>query len=243
MNDAVRCTEVMSIAKAMNIPILQRDIYYRGNSLETCMRRFHDNIHRHNAAICPNGASAICLMNYCKQNNVEIPEDLFVLSFSDMHVANYSSPSLTSIKTDFSMIGSKIVYAWNYLELHAKENIVMNIQVKSKLSIRESTANIPFPSQPTSRNTEAIPAYEDRYYEYRVTNLLFSLEKEMQNFDELDFQIIHLMMDGLSYEQIVDRMFMSMSGVRYRVKKIFERLGVESKKSFVEKMQEMLGRK
>lgn len=242
MNDAARCFEVLSIAKDYNLPITQRDFYYRGNSLESCMRKFHDNIHKYNAAICPNGASAICLINFCKQNMVEIPEDLFVISFSDMNVANYSSPSLTSVKTDYAMIGSKIVYVWNYLEAHADENTIMNIRVRSQLSIRESTANMPFIAQSPGGNVDHIPPYVDRYYEYRVTNSLFKLEKEMQGFDELDFQIVQMIMDGYSYEEITDRTYMSISGIRYRVKRIFERLNVKNKKMFVKKLQESLGK-
>lgn len=242
MNDAARCFEVLSIAKDYNLPITQRDFYYRGNSLEACMRKFHDNIHKYNAAICPNSASAICLINFCKQNMVEIPEDLFVISFSDMNVANYSSPSLTSVKTDYAMIGSKIVYVWNYLEAHADENTIMNIRVRSQLSIRESTANMPFIAQSPGGNVDHIPPYVDRYYEYRVTNSLFKLEKEMQGFDELDFQIVQMIMDGYSYEEITDRTYMSISGIRYRVKRIFERLNVKNKKMFVKKLQESLGK-
>ena len=243
MNDVVRCSEVLSVTKSVGLKMTWRDIYYRGNSLEACMRRFHDNIHKYNAAICPNGAAAIYLINYCKQNNVEIPEDLFVISFSDMHMASYSNPSLTSIKTDFSMIGRKTVYAWSYLEAHPKDNIVMSIKIKSRLSIRESTANIPFVDQPSSTGEDYIAPYVDRYYEHRVTNSLFSLEKEMQDFDELDFQIIQLLMDGLSYEEITDQTFMSMSGLRYRVKKIFERLSMENKKEFMKKFQALVGKK
>lgn len=243
INDAVRCSEVLNVAKQAGLPVTLRDVYYRGNSFETCLRKFHDNVHKYNAVVCPNGASAICLINYCKQNAVEIPEDLFVISFSDMHVASYSNPSLTSVQTDFSMIGKKIVYAWNYLEAHANENIVLNVRVKSKLSVRESTANIPFAGPQPILRTESIPAYVDKYYEHRVTNTLFNMENEMQDFDELDFQIIQMMMDGLSYEEITDRTFMSISGIRYRVKKIFEHLNVENRRTFIEKLQNSLGKK
>lgn len=242
MNDAVRCSEVINIAKSMNLQLTWRDIYFRGNSLEACMKKFHDNIHRYNAVICPNSASAICLINYCKKNSVDIPEDLFVISFSDMRMANYSSPSLTTIKTDFSMIGSKIVYAFNYLEAHANEPVVISIRIKSALSIRESTANMPFLASAENLDTDQIRPYVDRYYEYRVTNSLFKLEKEMQGFDDLDFQIIQLIMDGFSYEEITERIFMSVSGIRYRVKKIFDHLNVENKKMFVEKLQELVGK-
>lgn len=64
----------------------------------------------------------------------------------------------------------------------------------------------------------------------------------MQGFDELDFQIVQMIMDGYSYEEITDRTYMSISGIRYRVKRIFERLNVKNKKMFVKKLQESLGK-
>lgn len=241
MNDAVRYREIKEYCKGINDKLTEPDVYFRGNSIEKCVRTFFNEIYRYDAAVCPNGAAAIYLINYCKQNQVEIPEDLFVISFSDMNVASYSSPSLTCVDSDFQMIGKKVVTLWNYLSEHHEEEIVANLKVRSRLYVRESTANIPFVQEKSASVPDNVQAYFDKYYENRVTNTLFSLESEMQGCDSVDYCIIRMIIRGLSYEQMTDEIFMSVSGIRYRVKRLFDKLHVNSKNELIKKVLPLIG--
>lgn len=242
MNDIVRSSEMIKYTKMINCPINESDVFFRGNSMEKCIRKFFDEIYRYDAVISPNGATAIYLLNYCKQNGVEIPDDLFVISFNDMNIANYSSPSLTCVDSDLTTIGRKVVTLWNYMKEHSDENIVINQKVRSILSVRESTASIPFTRKDRIGLGNAIPPFVDKYYENPVTNSLFNLESEMQGCDQTDYCIIRMIVRGLSYEQMTEEVFMSISGVRYRVKRLFDKLHVNSRMELIKKIIPLLGK-
>lgn len=241
MNDAVRYNEIIEYSKSINASFSISNVYFRGNSIEKCIRNFYDDIFLYDAAICPNGAAAIYLINYCKQNQIDIPEDLFVISFSDMHVAHYSNPSLTCVDSDFTMMGKKVVSLWNYMLEHMNEDMVVNWRVKSKLYVRESTACMPFERNDLGKSGNDIPVFYDRFYENRVTNSLFSLEAELQDCDNMDYTIIHMIVRGYSYEQMTEEVFMSISGIRYRVKRLFDKLHVNSRSELVKKIMPLLG--
>ena len=107
--------------------------------------------------------------------------------------------------------------------------------------IRESTANLQpvvIPAYPFKN--ESIPEYSDKFYENRDVNALFNLEQCLWHFDNLDIDIIRLLMDSMNYEGISEKLFISLSGIHYRVKKIFGYAGVENRKSFVSLMHQHL---
>ncbi len=241
MNDLIRYREMIEYAEKTAYPITRENIFFRGNSIDKAIHRFYNDIEHYDAAVCPNGAAAIYLINYCTRNGIVVPEDLFVISFSDMHMASYSNPSLTCVGSDFASIGKKVVFLWNFLNEHSEDQLIMNIKVVSNLVIRESTANIPYDSNPGSEAESGISPYIDKHYESRVTNSLFCLESELQGCDHIDYYIIRMIIKGISYEQMTEETFMSISGIRYRVKRLFNKLGVHSRSELIKKVVPLWG--
>lgn len=90
------------------------------------------------AIFASNDAMAIGLISALKDSEIRVPDDIAVVGFDDIPMAQYSTSRLTTVKTDLHSIGAnlmqRILYAVTNKVGYAKQQIVLPYEV----IIRES---------------------------------------------------------------------------------------------------------
>ena len=232
VNDRFRYQAAMEAVAAHGMPITQRDTWLWHHDPTTCFRSFLTAAHQYDAVICPNDVISICFINTCATAGIRVPEALYVASFGDTRVGRLYTPSITTMTMDMSAVGEQAFAAWQFVRADASGHAVCKITVPSRIIVRESTAG----QQPPTLPPPAPPLLDDQYYRNLVIAPLEAIERCLAHCDELDLRILAALMDGLSYEDVCEQLFLSSGSLRYRLGKIYQSLGVPTRK----KMETML---
>lgn len=239
INDAFRLHAAMSAVAAWGRFLTGGDVYQWHKDPQESFAGFLPKARQYDTVICPNDITAICFMNECKRRGLEIPRDLFVASFGNASVGRFYRPSLTSMTMDMLCVGEQAFQVWRFLmDSGGGPQAALKITVPSRILVRESTAGQPLrpggvPDQPALR--------EDLFYEHPTISVLVRLEKCISQCDEIDMRIIAGIMQGDSYEQIADSLFISASTLRYRLNRIFANADVSRRGMFEALVREHLG--
>lgn len=238
LNDMIRCDTMKQILHSHGCRNPENNIFYFQTDLYESFHAFLRKKDEFDAVICPNDYTALCFLRFCQDKGIVVPDDLYLTAFSNRFVSLYCSPSITTTAVDFQRIGEYTIFAWQFLQAHASENLQIQLQTPSKLMIRDSTYRKPYSTQ-----EEYTLDYDTRYeggvfYTDKTIQSVMRIENCLASSNLLDLQIIHLMLKGESYESIAEKAFISRNGVKYRIKQIFELANVRSRKEFIELFQQ-----
>ena len=90
------------------------------------------------AIFCASDMMAVGAMKAAKDQGRKVPEDLSIMGFDDIPLAEYMSPSLSTVKQDFHLMG---YYGGRQLiQLIKKQNIDKKIYIEHKVLARGSIA-------------------------------------------------------------------------------------------------------
>lgn len=232
VNDMMRCETLRSYLLLQNCQDPDRHIFYYRDRVEESFEAFVPHWREFDAVICPNDYVALCLIRFCQDRGIRIPEDLFLAAFSDRALSQFCKPSITTMSIDFAAVGDCAYQAWKFLEEHREDNLNIQITTPSRLVIRQSTNNemhaissgnvIIFNS-----DYEGGPFYTDP-----TIAKVMQIENCLAQCDSLNLQIIGNLLEGRNYEYISEKLFLSRSALNYRVRKIFSSASVKSRKEF-----------
>ena len=158
----------------------------------------------------------------------------------DSHsIGRYCKPSLTSLAVDFFAIGEQSVIVWQYLQEEGNERFRMRIAIQGHVIERESTGTALGEGAQSLANDGTLDGkYEGGpFYTDPELQALMSLERCLQNCDELDLRIIRLLLDGEHYDAISERLYLGDSSLQYRVRKIFHSAQTKSRDEFIRLMR------
>jgi LacI family transcriptional regulator/LacI family repressor for deo operon, udp, cdd, tsx, nupC, and nupG len=97
------------------------------------------------AVFCYNDSSAIGLLSACRQQGIAVPQEMSVVGFDDIDMAQYSTPPLTTLRQPRLAIGAA---ALQTLVLRMHNKTTENLTFPGELIIRNSTGPGPNPPQP-----------------------------------------------------------------------------------------------
>jgi hypothetical protein len=161
-----------------------------------------------------------------------------------MRISCFVKPALTRIVTDFSEIGAHAINILKYIVNDIESDIALKINVPSKLILGESTENkreqMPGNIFGSSDLTEANSSKTKFLGNVIVKNTL-TLEKCLNQRDALDLKIMNCLLSGLSYEAIAEKLFISPSGIQYRLNKIYNDADVDNRTGFEALVKKVLG--
>lgn len=239
INDSFRYNAAMSAIASWGVVFHEKDVWYWEQDPMDSFRSFAVVSRDYEAVVCPNDAIAICLVNYLKKQGVTVPDDLFVASFGNMAIGRYHRPSITSMTMDTQYIGKQAFSVWRHLmkSEQSMQRVALRITVPSKILIRESTAHMPLQSSVCA----VFSSDQDSFYHQPAISRLIRLEKCVSERDETDMQILRLLMEKKSYEQISDELFISNSTLRYRLNKIYADAGAKGRIDFEALVKDSLG--
>jgi DNA-binding LacI/PurR family transcriptional regulator len=90
------------------------------------------------AIICVNDFMAVGVLRELRDQGIRVPEDISVTGFDNIHLAEFSSPALTTVHIPREHIGETI-FANLVPEIKAERSIRQEILIDPELVVREST--------------------------------------------------------------------------------------------------------
>jgi DNA-binding LacI/PurR family transcriptional regulator len=90
------------------------------------------------AVFASNDMLAVCILNKASSAGVKVPDELSVLGVGDIEVAEYSTPTLSTVHVDFNIIASK---AFDIMQSAIKNKLPETIHqlIPGRLELRGST--------------------------------------------------------------------------------------------------------
>ena len=238
INDNFRYHAAMSAVAAWGNLLKDEDVWLWEQDPSESFQQFLQVHDRYDAAICPNDVIAVWLVDFLQKNGTRVPDDLFVASFGNMAIGRYHIPSITSMTMDMLVVGEQAFNVWRFLMKNDKsQQTALKMTVPSRLLIRQSTANTCI----EAGEGAVAPTLQDHFYHNPTIALLVGIENCINQRDETDLRIMRGMMDGKSYEQISDELFISGSTLRYRLNKIFADIGAHNRQEFETIIRTYLG--
>lgn len=238
INDNFRYHAAMSAVATWGNLLRDEDVWLWEHDPSECFERFWQVNSQYDAVICPNDIIAVCLVDYLKKREIRVPEDLFVASFGNMAIGRFHVPSITSMTMDMRVVGEQAFNVWRFLMKNEKsQQTALKMTVPSRLLVRESTANLCI----EAGEGVISPTLQDNFYHNPTISVLVNLENCINQRDDTDMHVMGGIMDGKSYEQICDELFISGSTLRYRLNKIFADCGVHTRQEFENVIRTFLG--
>ncbi len=177
----------------------------------------------HDAVICSRDVEAEFIMRELSRKHIALPENLFVTSFGGGKLSEETPLSLTSVHTPFKRLGVEAIKLYQFLRQN-RETDCASVSVKCRLDVRESTAGVkalPLSADAVDRH----PAYiNDNEY---MTFL--QVEELVRGWDALDRSIVRCMTEGNNTAAIADKLFISQSSVKYRIKKMLTSADIKNR--------------
>lgn len=227
--DSVKINEFLRICKYLGLSSNDHDVY-RDISLADCARTFNMNLGKYNAVICPNDAAALFLAKWLEDRNIRIPEDVFIVSFGNSEVARTAKPSITTVENNFFELGKQAVKLHQFLQKNSDTGCT-TVTVDCKIIERRSTDSIKFTKAiPRKIFNSSIPLYDA---DMDVMAVL-QAEELVRMWDDIDRQIIKGLLLGKTIVAIAEGLFISVSAVKYRIKKMLTAANLRNKDELAE---------
>ncbi len=193
----------------------EKDIYYNLGSIADCTNRIWERIRDYSAVICVNDTAAIYLLRFLLDRNVQVPENLRLISFGDSFLSRLMSPSITSVEQDFRVLGEEAVQVCSFLKKNPM--LTINAFIKCPLRIRDST-RIEGLAPVADRQRPVFP--EINFYEDEAVATIQALNRLLVESDSLDIRILEYLLRGETQEKTTEYLNLSLSSLRYRIRKL-----------------------
>lgn len=203
------------------------DLFYNSGSLSECYNSFSQSTQTYDAVICTNDYAAISLIRSLGKDN-----QLFVTSCGGgTLLTHFFSPSITHTWIDYQAFGKTALNLCDILQKSEHINSI-NIYISGELSIGETTNNLPLIPEPDAETTTTPKPTTDYYSDSEVEEML-RVETLLDSCDEEDFLVLDSLLNNMTYAKLAEKLFMSVNGVKYKVKKMFDICQVSSKDELI----------
>ncbi len=207
---------------------LHDDIYVNDCELALCFERFEERAGEYDAVLCANDYCAISLVRHLKERGIPLP---YIASCGETRLARIFTPSITNLKTNYSDFGRAGVNVYKMLQKDINISS-LNIRLVSNIIPGDTTENL----EPEDNAKVIIPKTEhidDSFYSDVEIAEMLSIENVLNACDRSEFEMLSLLISGMTYSDIAEKCHMSVNGVKYKIKKLFELGGVSSKSEFL----------
>lgn len=196
----------------------QDDVFINNGSLERCYADFRGNVDRYDAVICTNDFAAVSLVRRLLEEAPQELERLVVIGCAETRLTEFYREHMISLRVNHRQFGRAAV---TLLENLRRNEYLSQIA----MSIRCDFAPLAELSAlaPPAENAVApvrIPPARDLFYEDRELDDMLRVERLLSECDETDRTIIAGMLRGEAYEKIAEHCFVTVSTVKYRVRKM-----------------------
>ncbi len=225
------CYEAMSSKTSFKKP--SQHIYYNSGSLKDCHASFCEFKNQYDAVICVNDIVAVSLIKYLTKINIDIPKDLFIVSYGDIMISKIITPAITTVTLDFFELGRQSVSIYAYLSKQPSE-ISVSIKVPCKMLIRESTMKINVNCNKTSEHANVGSGNAVIFYDDKEVIDIMKVENLLNYCDISDVKILQGLINGTSYSKMAERLDISENAIKYRIKHMINSAGFVSRQELIE---------
>ncbi len=240
INDLVKVSAATRYTADQPQTITTEDVFMWRRHPQECFDAFLPVANRYDAVICPNDYVALLAIQQLKAHGLRVPEDLYLVSFSNLLISRFCQPSITTITMDFSTVGKYAFSIWQQLQALGEQGLVSKIVAPSHLLVRGSTdfqKPAPTPRQPRLMDD----VQKDLFYNEPSIQNLMQIERCLNRHDALDLKIIEGLMQGVSYEALAEKLYISSSALHYRLSKLYRDLNCKTRKAFEQRIRSAYG--
>ncbi len=210
-------------------------VIYNNGSLSECFENFSKTESEFDACICVNDFAALSLVNRLKDKNSK-----FVVSYGESSLATMHSPSITHINSNLDNFASASIELAKLLCKNKSINSVI-IYLSSTFIPGETTGFAPLEEyEDVGIKNEITNSGDELFYSDEEVNRMIKIETLLTSLCDSDFIIVELLLDGKTYEEIAAKANMSVNGIKYKLKNMFEICRVKSKQEFIKLLEEYI---
>ncbi|MDY4975890.1 MAG: hypothetical protein SO147_03200 [Clostridia bacterium] len=203
-------------------------VFYNHADSIACFRNFFEKAEQYDSVICANDSIAFSLIRQLEQYQPGFFRRFFIISFHKGCLSSFVKPTLTSVQCHYDEYGKAAMAI--YFQLLKNPMISgITIRIKGSLIPGETTEFLPVPETVTSFPVSQEDSCD--FYQDQALTPWLCLEKLLCLWDETDQLILKLLLQKESYETIAAQSFLSVNGVKYRLKRLMEHCGIENRKA------------
>ena len=208
-----------------------RWFFYNDGDLAKCFSDFMALGSQVDTMICCNNYAAISLVRHLKQQAPQRLEHMMIVSDADAVLAGLYSEYITLVRNCADEFGKAAVALLDTLKKMPKGTVAsVNLQWDvDTLEIQSSGCETPQKHFPV-----ITPASQSRFYADEEVRKMMRIEQLLSFGSNVDKAILYGLRKGKNYGQIAEECFLSINTVKYHVKKMIVKAGVENKRQFVD---------
>ena len=216
----------------------QAHVYANDGSFARCFARFQTNVERYDAVVCANDFAAISLVRNLLRTAPAQLERLLFIGCAETNLSEFYKAYIHSVKLNFSEYGRAAVMLLENLKKNPYlSHIVVSIRWELSFPFARGGAIARERALP---ELPVIPDSEDNFYQDGELADMLRLERLLNECDKLDREVIAHLLQGASYEAISERCFVTVSTVKYRIRKMMTVSQTASRAELIRLLREYL---
>lgn len=209
------------------------DIIWNHGSLVRCYGDLSQKRQNFDGVICVNDYCAISLVRHLPDNDT-----ISITSCCSTPLSGYFRPTITGMRIDYGAFGRAGVELSRILQRCTNVNAV-NIFLASTFCPGETTGNLLLPSSAGIRGT-VVHKGTDRFYSDPEIEEMLRVEAILSSCHPEDLNILHRVLSGQTYAQIAEALFISVTGIKYKLKGFCRQSGTQSRQELVSLLEKYL---
>ena len=206
----------------------QKDIFYfRQMTINTC-QSFISVCSDYDAVIGTNDVSTSILLDMLKTHGIRVPEDIFIATFADTSLSKSTTNELTLALLNCKAVG--VQAAKSCILLSKAHNVSSSvIKLGCEIEVKGSTANIPYQKTFITAHIAGSHENDSSFFSDPDVSEIVLAEMLLSKCDTLDLDILRAIEKKEKYIDIAERLHVSENTVKYRIKRLLNIVGFDSR--------------
>lgn len=200
-------------------------IFVNNGSLQNCFDEFYTHINEFDAAICANDFAAVSLLKNLEKTDSKRLNDFSIISCAKTQISNCCNNRILSLNMNFDQYGEAAIYVYDALKKHP---YLSGLTARVLWSLESNTVY-----EDKKNISLNLTLSKDAFYEDKELSEMLIVDKILNFSDEVEKKIIDCLLNDNTYEQIADKCFLTVGGVKYRIKKIISSSGAADKAQII----------
>lgn len=203
------------------------NVFYNRGSLVRCFEDFSKRQSEFDGCICVNDFAAISLISH-----LENKESIYIASYGGNSLVTMHKPAITHVKSNLDCFASAGLDLAKILCKNKNINSVI-IYISSTFVTGETTGTASDKQfEKVYLKSDAENSGDKLFYSDEEVKRLIKIETLLSSLCDPDFIIVELLLEGNTYEEIASRVNMSVNGIKYKLKNMFEICQVKTRQEF-----------
>jgi len=207
------------------------EVFGNDGSLERCFAEFYPQRAEFDTVICCNDYAAISLVRNLRERDPKVLSRLTVISYARTRLSEFYRDEIVSLNINFEQYGRA---ALSIFELAQKNPFVSGMTVTIRWSLDGADAPL---------RTACVlepPQAEDAFYRDPEIGGMLIADRYLSHADRLDRDIFSRLLAGQTYREITDACFLTEGAVKYRIRRLVQLTGAESKQQLLRLLRRYL---